>query len=154
MKMLTTIFSLIFSAAASAHVKWFSDYDFQQKPLEFSDLNTPVFWFLFALSVVSLALFVYLDKLAEKSQLYHKVNSFLDRYSDQGPLIMRVSAWIFPWMTPDSARISVLCGGVMISPSRVPKTLERSLRKIFPSILDPSEIIFRFDSEIFSIRTL
>lgn len=91
MKMLTAIFSLIFSASALAHVKWFSDYDFQQKPLEFSDLNTPVFWFLFALSVVSLAVFVYLDKLAEKSQLYHKVNAFLDRYSDQGPLIMRVA---------------------------------------------------------------
>lgn len=91
MKLLTAFFGLIFSAAASAHVKWFSEYDFQHKPLEFSDLNTPVFWFLFALSVISLAVFVYLDKLAEKSALYHKVNEFLDRYSDQEPLIMRVA---------------------------------------------------------------
>jgi uncharacterized membrane protein YphA (DoxX/SURF4 family) len=72
-------------------VKWFSNYDFQQKPLEFSDLNTPVFWFLFGLSIVSLPLFVWLDRIAENSPLYNKVNSFLDRYSDQGPLIMRVA---------------------------------------------------------------
>lgn len=81
---------LVFSFQASAHVKWFSNYDFQQRPLHFNELNTPVFWGLFLLSIVTIVFLVWLDKLSEKSQLYHKVNSFLDRYADQGPLIMRV----------------------------------------------------------------
>jgi uncharacterized membrane protein YphA (DoxX/SURF4 family) len=90
MKWLSLLF-FFFPYQASAHVKWFSNYDFQQRPLNFSELNTPLFWGLFILSIVTIVLLVWLDKLAEKSLLYHRINSFLDRYADQGPLIMRVS---------------------------------------------------------------
>lgn len=34
---------------------------------------------------------VWLDKVADKSQLYHKTNSFLDRYADNAPMIMRIA---------------------------------------------------------------
>lgn len=91
MRWLTLFLVSIISASAEAHVKWFSNYDFQQRPLNFQELNTPVFWGLFILSLVTIVLLVYLDKLAEKSEIYHRVNGFLDRYADQGPMIMRVS---------------------------------------------------------------
>jgi uncharacterized membrane protein YphA (DoxX/SURF4 family) len=91
MQWLLMLFLSTLSLPASAHVKWFSNYDFQQRPLNFSELNTPVFWGLFILSIFTIVGLVYLDKLAEKSQLYLKVNGFLDRYADQGPIIMRVA---------------------------------------------------------------
>lgn len=89
-KLLATIL-LFIPAVAQAHVKWFSDYNFQQSPLQLSELNHPYFWGLFFLSLISLPLLVFTDKLGEHSAAYLKINSFLDRYSDQGPLIMRIA---------------------------------------------------------------
>lgn len=85
------LFLFFWSFKAEAHVKWFSDYDFQHPPVNFQQLNTPTFWGLFLLSVVSLPIFVWLDKIAEKSYLYRKTNQFLDQYENNGPLIMRVT---------------------------------------------------------------
>lgn len=90
MKTLFTLLALIIPQISFAHVKWFSDYNFQNPPLNLSHLNTPVFWGLFLLSVVSMPIMVWLDKVAEKSPTYNKTNSFLDRYADSAPLIMRV----------------------------------------------------------------
>lgn len=81
----------LFPNIAMAHVKWFSNYDFQQAPLQLSQLNHPTFWGLFALSLISLPLLVYTDKLGENSKLYQRINTFLDRYADEGPMIMRVA---------------------------------------------------------------
>jgi uncharacterized membrane protein YphA (DoxX/SURF4 family) len=91
MKLLFLLLSFLVSTTASAHVKWFSSFDFKQRPLTFQELNHSVFWGLFLLSIITIALFVYLDKLAEKSAIYHRINTFLDRYAEQGPLIMRVA---------------------------------------------------------------
>jgi hypothetical protein len=91
MRWLSLLLLSVLPQAAFAHVKWFSNYDFQQKPLSFHDLNTPIFWGLFVLSIATIVLLVWLDKIADKSALYLKVNGFLDRYADQGPLIMRIS---------------------------------------------------------------
>ena len=91
MKFLISLVLTLIPTMAFAHVKWFSDYSFDAVPLTFSQLNNPVFWGLFLLSIVSLPFMVYLDKLADRSTLYVKTNEFLDRYSDNGPLIMRVT---------------------------------------------------------------
>ncbi|WP_408097729.1 hypothetical protein ACJVC5_02110 [Peredibacter sp. HCB2-198] len=91
MKSLMFLVLALVPSLAMAHVKWFSDYSFDAVPLTFAQLNTPTFWGLFLLSVVSLPLMVYLDKLADRSTLYVKTNEFLDRYADNGPLIMRVT---------------------------------------------------------------
>ena len=91
MRYLFFLVSLLIPELAMAHVKWFSDYNFQNPPLQLSQLNTPVFWGLFVLSVVSMPFMVWLDKVAEKSQTYLKTNAFLDRYADSAGLIMRVS---------------------------------------------------------------
>ncbi len=91
MKYLFVLLGFLFSQSSFAHVKWFSDYDFQQAPLQFTDLFSTTFWGLFLLSVVAMPIMVYLDGLANKSAAYQKIDSFLDRYSDNGPLIMRVA---------------------------------------------------------------
>lgn len=91
MKFFLTIYALTLSATASAHVKWFSDYSFAKAPLTLSELNRPLFWGLFLLSLISLPLMVWLDKVAEKSELYVRTNNWLDTFSQNGPLIMRVA---------------------------------------------------------------
>jgi hypothetical protein len=90
MKYLVICLSL-FPQLALAHVKWFSNYDFQQAPLQLSDLNHPTFWGLFLLSLVCLPLLVWSDIWAEKSKIYQHVTNYLDQYSEQGPVIMRVA---------------------------------------------------------------
>lgn len=91
MKYLVLLFSLI-PIKAFAHVKWFSDYNFQEVPLAVGQLmSNPFFWGLFALSLVSLPLFVWTDKLGENWGPYQKVNTFLDQFAGNGPLIMRIA---------------------------------------------------------------
>ncbi len=77
--------------SAQAHVKWFSNYDFIQPPLALSEIATPTFWGLLLLSLVSLPLLVWLDSAAGGSRPYRRMNGFLDRYKDEGPLIIRVT---------------------------------------------------------------
>lgn len=78
------------STLSEAHVKWFSNYDFQQAPLHISDLGNIYFWGLLLLSLVSLPLIVYVDRKLETSKAYFRINSFLDRYSEDGLLLMRI----------------------------------------------------------------
>jgi uncharacterized membrane protein YphA (DoxX/SURF4 family) len=91
MKLAISFLIFLFSFSALAHVKWFSNYNFQQPPLELTQLNHAYFWGLFVLSLLSLPLLVWLDKVWDKSLVYRRINGFLDRYSDDGPLIMRVA---------------------------------------------------------------
>lgn len=79
-----------FTTPAMAHVKWFSNYDFEQAPLHVTDLGNIYFWGLLLLSLISLPLIVYIDKKLESSKAYLKINNFLDRYSEDSLLIMRV----------------------------------------------------------------
>jgi uncharacterized membrane protein YphA (DoxX/SURF4 family) len=90
-KVLFLVLGGLFSLPGHAHVKWFSNYDFQQPPLGLSDLNTPLFWGLFLLSLASLPLMIWIDRLADNSLAYKRMNSFLDQYAANGPLIMRVA---------------------------------------------------------------
>lgn len=91
MKTILALLVLLLPKLSFAHVKWFADYNFQNPPLQLSDLNTPVFWGLFLLSVVSMPIMVWLDKVAEKSEAYNRTNAFLDQYADSAGLIMRVA---------------------------------------------------------------
>lgn len=91
MKMLSALIVSLFPTLALAHVKWFSDFSFSEPPLELSSFNHPVFWGLFLLSVVSLPIMVWLDKIAERWPPYVQTNLWLDKFSENGPLIMRVA---------------------------------------------------------------
>lgn len=91
MKYMLSLILLFFAKEGMAHVKWFSDYSFQEAPLTLTDLSHTYFWGLFALSLISLPLLVWLDKVGEKSVVYGKINGFFDRYADHSSLIMRVT---------------------------------------------------------------
>lgn len=74
---------------SSAHVKWFTRSK-DDSVIAISELNTTAFWFLLALSVITLALIVYIDRALEKSKLFIRFNHFLENYSDRATVILRV----------------------------------------------------------------
>ncbi len=91
MRHLIILKEILFAQNAEAHVKWFSNFDFSQAPLNMAEMSASgTFWFLFCLSLISLPMIVYLDRSLEKSLAYIKINSFLDRYAENAQLIMRV----------------------------------------------------------------
>ncbi|MEZ0392155.1 MAG: hypothetical protein ACAH59_08075 [Pseudobdellovibrionaceae bacterium] len=81
---------LFVSSTSFAHVKWFSKERFENPPLSFSQLNHPTFWGLFLLSVVTLALLVWLDRKLEQWPAYLKMNQYFDQYTDKATLILRI----------------------------------------------------------------
>lgn len=80
---------LIFPTSSYAHVKWFTQ---NKEPSIFTldELNRPAFWFLFALTVVTLAVIVYADRYLEKWSSYQKFSAYLESYADRAPVILRV----------------------------------------------------------------
>ena len=118
MRYIMSLIAFFYSQASHAHVKWFSDYSFDQVPLNLSSLNHTYFWGLFALSLISLPLLIWVDEIGDKSTFYSKFNQFFDRYSDQGPLIMRVTmgaVLLMSWqgdsiIAPEITITSPFCG--------------------------------------------
>lgn len=80
------------SSTSSAHVKWFMKNGADSAPLTFLELNHASFWALLALSIVTLALLVFVDRKFENWGPYQKLDTFLDQYSDRSTLILRVFA--------------------------------------------------------------
>lgn len=92
MKYLMLVSSFLFTHAAHAHVKWFSDYRYDQKPITFSELNTPTFWSLLLLSAVTIGALVVLNFYLARWAPYRQLNDRLASYADQAPLIIRIFA--------------------------------------------------------------
>ena len=63
--------------AASAHVKWFSDFRFTDPPLTFSGVLTPTFWALLTLSVVALGALALLDARLDRVAAYQRITTWL-----------------------------------------------------------------------------
>lgn len=84
--------ALAFPSPAHAHVKWFSDFSYGDRPLALSEVLTPAFYALAALSVVVVAALVFIDRRLESAEWYERVARRLSGYSDQSMLIMRIGA--------------------------------------------------------------
>lgn len=81
------------SLPAFAHVKWFATNTDQGAMItSFSQLNYPSFWFLLSLSVVTIALLVYLDRKLESWSPYSRLNKLLASYSHEAEVYLRVFA--------------------------------------------------------------
>ncbi len=82
-----------FAESAQAHVKWFSEIDWNTTPLTISEMTTPTFWGMLTLTVVALALAVLGDEWASKRKaLSWLVTWFSDR-SPHSILVIRVAAF-------------------------------------------------------------
>ena len=76
--------------AAAAHVKWFSHYSFADPPRPLGAVVTPTFWALMALSVVTVAALVPLDRRLERASWYQRLNEWLEARAYQAPTLLRI----------------------------------------------------------------
>lgn len=80
---------MILPVFAFAHVKWFSR-TVDTSTLTLSAFDRPAFWFLLGLTIVTLALIVYADRVLERWGAYRRFSSYLESYEDRAVLILRV----------------------------------------------------------------
>lgn len=76
---------------AEAHVKWFSDFSFTDRPLPLSEAVTPLFLGMAALSFVVIGVLVIVDRSLETAPWYTRINNWLDARKDKAHLVMRVT---------------------------------------------------------------
>ena len=77
---------------AFAHVKWFSDFSFADRPLTLEQAISPAFLALGLLSMAVMAALVFLDRYLAEEFWYHRINEWLSSRSDQSVMVMRIAA--------------------------------------------------------------
>lgn len=91
----------LFSIHAYAHVKWFTRST-DSIPIAFRQLNHFNFWFLFGLSVVTIAALVYCERWLDKWKRYKNLNKYLAAYAENATVILRVftgAALLLAWQS-------------------------------------------------------
>lgn len=83
---------LTIPAVAHAHVKWFSDFSYGDRPLPLAEVLTPAFFTLAVLSIVVIASLVFIDRRLESAEWHDRATRWLSGHSDQSVLIMRIGA--------------------------------------------------------------
>jgi uncharacterized membrane protein YphA (DoxX/SURF4 family) len=78
--------------AATAHVKWFSEFSFADQPLTLSEAWTPTVTALLALSVVVVGALVWVDRRISGTGWYGRLDAWLAGYRDRSGLVLRVGA--------------------------------------------------------------
>ena len=73
-----------------AHVKWFSEFDFSDRPLTLPEAVTPTFLALAGLSMATIALFVYLDRHLATALWYTRITAWLVARREHSVLVMRI----------------------------------------------------------------
>lgn len=79
-----------YSPTAEAHVKWFAAFSFGDKPASVQDIITPTAIALALLSAVVIALLVPIDLRLAEQVWYQRINRWLESFSENSVLIMRV----------------------------------------------------------------
>lgn len=80
-----------FAGQASAHVKWFTEGSYADRPLGLEEVATPLFWQMAVLTVVVVALGVWLDALLKNARAYRRANDWLSGQSDRAVVVMRIA---------------------------------------------------------------
>lgn len=89
---LATSALLLRPTPAWAHVKWFSEFSFADRPLGAGEVLTPTFLGLALLSVVVIGALVWVDRGLGAMRWYQRTNEWLASRAGQSILVMRVGA--------------------------------------------------------------
>ncbi len=76
---------------ASAHVKWFTDFNYLERPLTFAEVMNPTFIALAILSFVVVGMMVVIDKQLDQTGWYGRVNNWLIAQQSYSVLVMRIA---------------------------------------------------------------
>lgn len=75
-----------------AHVKWFSEFSFGDRPLALEEVVTPTFLALVLLSMITIGGLVFVDLRLADARRYRRINDWFEERSDQSTLVMRIAA--------------------------------------------------------------
>jgi hypothetical protein len=93
-RVLSTVFVFALAVSlpitASAHVKWFSNFSFADRPRTWQEALTPTTWALMALSMLALGVLVFLERRMAKSRWGSLIDKLLEPYKKQSLLVMRI----------------------------------------------------------------
>lgn len=92
------LFRIAFAVAAAgipppafAHVKWFSEFSFRDRPLALGEAITPTFLALALLSTLTIGGLVFLDRALAGVPSYQRINGWLQSRSGDSVLVMRIA---------------------------------------------------------------
>lgn len=93
-KVVVSLFGMLFiiQATAAAHVKWFSDFSFSDKPLSIGQAVDTTFILLALLSIAVISGMVYLDRQLAEATWYNRINDWLKSQSEHSLTVLRVAA--------------------------------------------------------------
>lgn len=91
--LLTLSFSAIFFIPeAEAHVKWFTDGSYADRPLRLGEVMEGRFFYtLFTICLVTVVFGVWLDSKISNAHWYHKVDDYLDNRKSYATIVLRVA---------------------------------------------------------------
>ena len=75
-----------------AHVKWFSEFSFRDRPLALGEAISPTFFALALLSTFTIGGLVFLDRALAGAPWYQRINKWLQSHSGDSVLVMRIAA--------------------------------------------------------------
>jgi uncharacterized membrane protein YphA (DoxX/SURF4 family) len=78
-------------ASASAHVKWFSDFNFGDRPLTIQEVATPTFVALALITAIIMGALVVLDARLSGAPWYKRIVAALEKHRDRSGLILRIA---------------------------------------------------------------
>ncbi|MEX0661620.1 MAG: hypothetical protein WEA58_09335 [Balneolaceae bacterium] len=78
------------TSVAFAHVKWFSDFSFDDRPLPLLEAVGPLFIGFTILTMVVLVVMVFLDEKLNNWTLYNQIDEWLSERKENSLLIMRI----------------------------------------------------------------
>jgi len=87
---LTLFLTLGLTYMAFGHVKWFSDFSFDDQPLTLSEAVGPLFIFFALLSMAVIAFMVLMDEKLNNWPLYNHIDEWLKSKKENSLLIMRI----------------------------------------------------------------
>src|SRR5688572_1251613 len=77
--------------SARAHVKWFSDFSFGDRPLTIGEVVTPTFVALALLAAIAMGALVVLDARLASAPWYKRIVAALEKLRDRSGLILRIA---------------------------------------------------------------
>lgn len=89
----STALCLLLTSPALAHVKWFSQFNYDQPAKQLPEITSITFWAMFILSLFVLTLAVMADEWVERSPLLRRVGEWFESKQQSSLLVIRVAAF-------------------------------------------------------------
>lgn len=90
--LVTVALAALLPSSANAHVKWFSDFTYADRPRTLSEVVSPTFWALAVLSILVIASLAYVDQWLRATRLPQALDAWFENYRDDAMTVLRVGA--------------------------------------------------------------